>query len=444
MMNASTTSTRLHWSHALWRRIRSSMVILTPSETLMVRQDLQKRQAEADIEARIMERLTLSRATTVSSSRRALYQAAGGVRKRASKLRRAPDSALTPAALDFAGRLNASQRLLRGQVDRRDTLVEIIRAVHATLEPAEIAELIVERASVWMPASCWAVVSADLSGALSVLCGRSLNDDDGADVRAVAKWVMHRGEEFSSENLRDDSRVRSQSIGAVLALPLAGRDRRVGALVAFDRVAASQKPKLAPRLLQSVNLLLEPAAMALDSALLLKRAEELSVTDDLTQLYNSRYLNLVLRRETKRASRSGRPLSLLFIDLDGFKGVNDNHGHLSGSRALVEAAGLIRGSARETDVVSRFGGDEFAVVLPDTGGEGAFAVGERIRERIAAHPFLASEGLKIRLTASVGVATLPDVAASAEELLKAADRAMYRVKDAGKNGILVALEDGAG
>ena len=120
----------------------------------------------------------------------------------------------------------------------------------------------------------------------------------------------------------------------------------------------------------------------------MQRAEALSVTDDLTQLYNSRYLSQVLRRETKRASRSGRPLSLLFIDLDGFKSINDTHGHLFGSRALVEAAGVIRASARETDVVARFGGDEFALVLPDTGSDGAVFVGERIRERIAAHEFL--------------------------------------------------------
>src|SRR5437899_11616198 len=129
-------------------------------------------------------------------------------------------------------------------------------------------------------------------------------------------------------------------------------------------------------MLRAVRVLLEPAAVALDSALLLKRAEALSVTDDLTHLYNSRYMNLVLRRETKRASRSGRPLSLLFIDLDGFKSINDTHGHLFGSRALVEAAQVIKGSARETDVVARFGGDEFALILPHTGAEGAFPVGE--------------------------------------------------------------------
>ncbi len=95
----------------------------------------------------------------------------------------------------------------------------------------------------------------------------------------------------------------------------------------------------------------------------------------------------MLRRETKRASRSGRPLSLLFLDLDGFKQVNDSHGHLAGSKALVEAAAVIRGCARETDVVARFGGDEFSLILPDTGREGAVAVAERIRRADAGCPF---------------------------------------------------------
>jgi len=208
--------------------------------------------------------------------------------------------------------------------------------------------------------------------------------------------------------------------------------------IGLDRAPSSRRPQLAPAVLRAVRVLLEPASVALDNALLIKRAEALSVTDDLTRLYNSRYLNLVLRRETKRASRSGRPLSLLFIDLDGFKSINDTHGHLFGSRALIEAAAVIRQSARETDVVARYGGDEFALVLPDTGGEGAYAVGERIRERMAAHKFLAGDGLDIHLTASLGVATLPDAAASVEELVQAADMAMYHVKESGKNGIHVA------
>ena len=368
-----------------------------------------------------------------------LYQAVGSAGKSGSKLRRAGEISLTRPGIDFAARLRALQRVLRSRVEGRDALLDIVRAVNTTLEPPKIADLLVERAATWVPAPCWAVVCADLSGHLSVLADRGVTPEMGPAVNAVATWVMARGQEFVSADLTRDARVPHESVGAVVAFPLSCRGRRIGALMGLDRLPSAREPRLTPGMLQAVRILLEPASVALDNALLLKRAEALSVTDDLTHLYNSRYLNLVLRRETKRASRSGRPLSLLFIDLDGFKAVNDTHGHLFGSRALVEAAAVIRSSARETDVVSRFGGDEFALVLPDTGGEGAFAVGERIREKTAAHKFLAADGLDIHLTVSVGVATLPDVAASSEELVQAADKAMYLVKESGKNGIQAAI-----
>jgi diguanylate cyclase (GGDEF)-like protein len=369
----------------------------------------------------------------------ALYRAVGPAGKSGSKLRRASEISLTTPGLDLATRLRVFQRALRSRVERRDALIDIVRAVNTTLEPAKIADEIVVRASTWVPAPCWAVVSSDLSGQLSVLSDKGLAPDMGPAVYAIAKWVMNRGQEFAAADLQHDPRVSDPAVGAVLAFPLSCRGRRVGALIALDREASAREPRLSASMLRAVRILLEPASVALDNALLLKRADSLAVTDDLTHLYNSRYLNQVLRRETKRASRSGRPLSLLFIDLDGFKAVNDTHGHMFGSRALVEAAAVIRQSARETDVVSRFGGDEFALVLPDTGGEGAFAVGERIRERIAAHRFLVGDGLDIHLTGSIGVATLPDVAASADELMQAADKAMYAVKESGKNGIQAAV-----
>jgi diguanylate cyclase (GGDEF)-like protein len=368
----------------------------------------------------------------------ALYRV-GTVRKRGSKVRRASETALTGPGLDLATKLRVFQRALRSRVERRDALLDIVRAVNTTLEPAKIAELVVERAASWVPAPCWAVVASDLSGQSSVLASRGLTPDMGPAVYSVASWVMQRGEDFVTADLKGDSRVKDAIVGSVVAFSLSCRGRRVGALIGLDRVASTREPRLAPANLRAVHVLLEPAAVALDNALLLKRAEELSVTDDLTQLYNSRYLDSVLHRETKRASRSGRPLSLLFIDLDGFKSVNDTYGHLYGSRALVEAAAVIRSSARETDVVARFGGDEFALVLPDTGGEGAFQVGERIRDRVAAHVFLVGAGLAVRLTCSVGVATLPDAANSSEGLIQAADKAMYQVKDRGKNGILAAV-----
>ena len=186
---------------------------------------------------------------------------------------------------------------------------------------------------------------------------------------------MQSGEEFVDRRSAADTRVTDATVGAVIAFPLSCRGRRVGALIGLDRAASTREPRLRRACCARSACCSSRRRWRSTTRCCSKRAEALSVTDDLTHLYNSRYLNQVLRRETKRASRSGRPLSLLFIDLDGFKAVNDTHGHLFGSRALVEAAAVIRSSARETDVVARFGGDEFALVLPDTGGEGAFAVG---------------------------------------------------------------------
>jgi diguanylate cyclase (GGDEF)-like protein len=366
-----------------------------------------------------------------------LYRAEEPGRKPRSKTRRAGGISLATGP-DLAARIRERQRGLRTRLERRDALIEVVRAVNATLEPHKIADVAVERAAGWIPASCWTVVVVDPSGQLSILADRGFQPDLGPAVYCVAQLVMDTGHAFVSADLGRDARIAYGGAAASVAFPLRCRGDRLGALVGLDRAPAATEPRLGPSMLSAVNVLLEPVSAALSSALLLKRTEALSVTDDLTRLYNSRYLGQVLRRETKRASRSGRPLSLLFLDLDGFKSVNDSHGHLCGSRALVEAAAVIRGSARETDVVARFGGDEFSLVLPETGNEGALAVGERIRERIGAHVFLAGDGLNIHLTVSVGVATLPDAASSADELLRAADSAMYQVKARGKNGIQAA------
>ena len=320
--------------------------------------------------------------------------------------------------------------------------IDIVRAVNATLDAKKIADALLDRMGTWFTAPYRAVVAIHESGEMATIADRGISTLLESRLYDVAHWVREHGEEFTAPNLAEDRRTRIEQAVSVIGLPLQCRARTVGVVVMASPGASTQDLQWTSAFRTILRSALEPAAFALDNALMFQRTQALSVTDDLTQLYNSRYLNQVLRRETKRASRSGRPLSLLFMDLDGFKSINDSHGHLFGSRALVEAADVVRKSARETDVCARFGGDEFAVVLPDTGGEGAYAVGERIRERIAAHAFLAEDGLRIRLTASVGVATLPDVAASAEELLKAADQAMYRVKDAGKNGILVAFADG--
>jgi diguanylate cyclase (GGDEF)-like protein len=304
-----------------------------------------------------------------------------------------------------------------------------------------VADALVGQVHGWFPAECLAVAVQDGSKRASLIAGRGPCDTYGEGLERIARWITEHNEEFMSASLATDERITGGPAVTVAGFPLRCRARTIGALIILDPLPSADVPVLAPEVMSALRTVLEGPALTLDTTLHLRRAEALSVTDDLTGLYNSRYLNQVLRREAKRASRSGRPLSLLFLDLDGFKSVNDRHGHLCGSRALVEAANVIRGCARETDVTARFGGDEFAVVLPETGREGALAVAERVRERVAAHSFLrVSDGLDIHLTSSVGVATLPDVAGSAEELVKAADTAMYRVKDQGKNGVLFAVE----
>jgi diguanylate cyclase (GGDEF)-like protein len=327
------------------------------------------------------------------------------------------------------------------RLERRDALLEAIRDANATLDPRKVAEWLVRQAQDWIPAPCSVVIAHDVSGHLNVLADVGLLPGLGPSVWSAAEWVMRHGSEFWAADLARDPRGGAGAQGSAVALPLTCRNRRVGALVCLDPSPSRVPPSLGPSLVMALRTILEPSAIALDNALEYQKLDTLSVTDDLTRLYNSRHLNQMLRQETKRAVRNGSPLSLLFLDLDSFKQVNDEHGHLAGSKVLMEAAGVIKSCARETDVVARFGGDEFSLILPDTNTEGAISVAERIRDRLRASRFLTSDGLTVRQTVSIGIATLePGQNRTAEQLMKAADMAMYRVKAAGKDGIFIAQE----
>ena len=184
---------------------------------------------------------------------------------------------------------------------------------------------------------------------------------------------------------------------------------------------------------KSIHFLLEQSTLAFENAARYSSARDMLYIDELTGLFNYRYLDISLDREIKRADRFGSTVSMIFIDLDFFKGVNDTHGHLVGSQVLNEVGMLLKKSVREVDIVIRYGGDEFTVMLVETGEKGAATVAERIRRSIEDHSFLAAEELNIRITASLGYACYPADTQSKLELLELADKAMYQGKEEGKN-----------
>jgi diguanylate cyclase (GGDEF)-like protein len=174
--------------------------------------------------------------------------------------------------------------------------------------------------------------------------------------------------------------------------------------------------------------LLEQTILGFGNACRFKNARDLIFIDDLTGLHNYRYLQTVLDQEILRAERYDLEFSLVFVDLDYFKKINDSRGHLAGSQALKETADLMKTSVRDSDILFRYGGDEFTGFLVETGPEGAAVVAERIRQSIEQHVFLADSSRPARLTATVGYATFPTNAGNKHEIIHLADQAMYAGK----------------
>jgi len=221
-----------------------------------------------------------------------------------------------------------------------------------------------------------------------------------------------------------------------IALPVADNDERWVAVLALT---ADEAPGDAE--LRTVEDLLREVRPAVTNAVNLAAMRELVIKDDTAHCFNRRHFETCLPEELSRANRFHSALSLIFLDMDNLKQVNDAHGHSMGSRTLREVSRRIRLKIRRFDKLFRFGGDEFCIVLPETEWHGALEVAERVRDAVATKPFLVGEvkdPAGVKMTASLGISAFPLHARTQQELVEHADRAMQRVKRGTKNSIGIA------
>ncbi len=341
-----------------------------------------------------------------------------------------------------------SARTAYATAKRLSILTDVVKTANSILEPRKVIELIMAKIQQLIPSEAWSMLMVDEER--QELVFELALGGKGKEVSAfrvkmgegIAGWVAQTGQPVIVNDVAKDPRFARRfdsetrfKTRSMLCAPLVSRGRTIGVVQVINR----QQGNFTRADQQVLLTLVEPCAIAIENAILFQKAEQLTITDDLTKLFNSRYMNLYISREIKRCKRHGIPLSVIFLDLDGFKGINDQNGHLAGSTTLTEVGRILTQCVRESDILARYGGDEFVAVLPETPASGALVIGERIRKAIEEHVFLTSQSLSARISASIGISAYPDHALSPEGLIQKADQAMYRVKERDKNGIEVAV-----
>lgn len=341
---------------------------------------------------------------------------------------------MTDELLMYVTELEGSRDALRANFDR------LGEALSATLDLDTLVPVVLETAMTNVGAEAGLVMLGDERGGLTLHAEHGMRTRSLAVPSAVivgqgllgavaASGLTVRGELGSTPELRPAP--NEPQSGPVLAVALRRPPHVFGVIALFAPSEPNGFDQAAESALQA---LAGPASIAVENVLLHAEATRASTIDQMTGVWNYRYLMTSLNREIERAIRFDRSLSVLMLDLDHFKRVNDAHGHPRGDSVLQEFAARVQAEIREVDTLARYGGEEFAVVLPETAASGAQSVAERICAAIRERPFTRDDGeVPLAVTVSIGASVYPDHGGTSRDLINAADRALYFAKETGRD-----------
>jgi diguanylate cyclase (GGDEF)-like protein len=324
---------------------------------------------------------------------------------------------------------------------------DVAKALTSSLDLDSILQTIMEKVAEYFRPDTWSLLMVDEAQNdlyFAIAVGEAAERLKKVRLKlgeGIAGWVAKHGEQVISADAENDPRFARRvdettqwETRSVICVPLRSRLRVLG-VIQLVNVDLGRFNETEVFVLQA---LCDYAAIAIENARWVEKIQELTITDDCTGLFNARHLYKTLETEVYRSSRFGYEFSVLFIDLDHFKTVNDTHGHLIGSKLLAEIGYLIKAQLRLIDFAFRYGGDEFVVLLPQTGKDQALVVAKRLRDALRASNFCRDEGLNLNVRASMGLATYPHDARDAHDIIRQADEMMYLVKNTSRDNIGIA------
>jgi len=309
-----------------------------------------------------------------------------------------------------------------------EAIFEMVKVIHSTLDANELSDLVMDIIESAMGFEIFSLFVFDDRHEFLFQGQRNLPEDVFQNLSEKIQENKHTW----AKDMDATYTIKESPHGMEIScLPLRTHEKMIGAFCAPRKAVELSTPEDS----KILSLIAAQITTAYQNSLLYELAKRLSITDELTKVYNYRYLQSQLDVETNRAQRYKRPLSMLMIDLDNFKFYNDKFGHVRGDLVLLEVAKIISNNCRGVDIVARYGGEEFAVVLPETNYDGAMVVSERIRKMVSEYRFLGDqEERSERITISIGVASYVE-GTSGKELVEKADEALYEAKRSGKNRV---------